>query len=121
MGIKPRDAIFIIPRGIRTDVLQSYNLYNLISGYYPLRLCKTAEEQLRSLTSQEVAQIKKILQRKKFPELAKAIQVKCHTTCFCHEEEFCGQIKTLVKDYSEEFHQKMLASLEDKYLSQIKN
>jgi len=117
LGVKPRDAIFIIPRGIRIDVLQSYNLYNLISGYYPLRLCKTAEEQLRALTVREVAEIKKLLAKKKFPELTEAIQVKCHTTCFCHEEEFCGQINALVKDYDDDFHQKMLLSLEEKYLA----
>ena len=115
MGIKPRDAVFVIPRGIRIKVLQEYNLFNLISGYYPLRLCSTAEEQLRSTTRQEADVIRKILKKKKFPELAEAISVKCQTTCFCHEENNCGQIKKLVKNYDEKFHKKMLGSLEEKY------
>ena len=116
MGIKSGDAVFVIPRGIRISVLQEYNLFNLISGYYPLRLCSTAEEQLRSTTRQEADVIRKLLKKKKFPELAEAISVKCQTTCFCHEENHCGQIKKLVKNYDEEFHKKMLKSLEEKYV-----
>ncbi|MDD5221546.1 MAG: FAD-dependent thymidylate synthase, partial [Candidatus Pacebacteria bacterium] len=50
LGIKPRDAVFIIPRGLKIDVLQEFNLYNLLVGYYPLRLCRTAEEELRRNT-----------------------------------------------------------------------
>jgi len=76
MGIRPGDAVFVIPRGIKIRVLSQYNLYNLISGYYPLRLCSTAEEQLRSTTRQEADGIRKILKKKKFPELAEAMAVK---------------------------------------------
>ncbi len=115
MGIKPREAIFIIPRGIKIRVLSEYNLYNLISGYYPLRLCATAEEELFRETQKEALEIKKLLIKKGFKELAEAIVVKCQTTGFCHEENPCGQIKQLIKDYDEKFHKKILRSLEEKY------
>ncbi len=111
LGIKPRDAIFIIPRGLRIGVCQSYNLYNLIAGYYPLRLCSTAEEQLLKLSQQEAGAIRTLFNKQGWPELAEAMSVKCHHTGFCHEEKFCGQIKTLVKDYDEEFHRQVAASL----------
>jgi len=114
MGIKPGDAVFVIPRGIRIKALQEFNLFNLISGYYPLRLCTTAEEQLRATTKQEADVIKKTLKKKNFSELAEAMAVKCQTTCFCHEENNCGQIRKLVNNYDKEFHKKMLGSLEER-------
>ena len=64
LGIKPRDAIFLIPRGVKIDILQEYDLYNLLTGYYPLRLCQTAEEEMRRNTIKEVALIKKELTKK---------------------------------------------------------
>lgn len=115
LGIKPRDALFVVPRALRINVLQSYNLYNLISGYYPLRLCSTVDEQLLGLTAQETLAIKAILKQKKFPELADVLQVKCHHTCFCSERNFCSQIKAQVPGYDEEFHQRVLDSLEERY------
>lgn len=114
LGVKPRDAIFLIPRAIRIRVIQKYDLYNLISGYYPTRLCTTVEEQLLQMTRFEQAKLRQIFAKKKIPELGEAIVVKCQTTCFCHEEHPCQQIKSLVKDYSEEFHQQVLKKLEGK-------
>jgi len=46
--------------------------------------------------------------------LAEAMAVKCQTTCFCHEENNCGQIRKLVNNYDKEFHKKMLGSLEER-------
>lgn len=111
LGIKPGDAIFVVPRGLRIDVLQSYNIYNLISGYYPLRLCLTADEQIQRLTEREVFKIKKLLKKENLGWLAKQIVPKCHLCGFCPEKNFCGKIKALVPDYDENFHQKMHRSL----------
>jgi hypothetical protein len=111
LGIPVSDAIFVIPRGLRIDVLQRYNLYNLISGYYPLRLCTTADEQIQRLTEKEVVKIKKILKEKNLGWLAKQIVPKCHLCGFCSEKNFCAKIKSLVPDYNETFHQKMHRSL----------
>jgi len=114
LGIKPRDAVFIVPRGLKIDVLQEFNLYNLLVGYYPLRLCRTAEEELRRNTFEEIDQIKKILREKKCEWLDKFIVPKCYITGFCPEEKTCLNVKHVVQDYDLEMHKKMLRMLEEK-------
>lgn len=111
MGVSESEAIFIIPRALKIDLIQSYNFYNLISGYYPTRLCSTVEPELSKLTWEEVALIKKILKKENFPELGKLIQIKCQITGFCHEKEFCTLIKSRVLDYDENFHQSIHQNL----------
>ncbi|MCX7880980.1 MAG: FAD-dependent thymidylate synthase [Patescibacteria group bacterium] len=108
LGIDRPSSLFIIPRSLKINVLQKYNLYNLISGYYPTRLCSTVEPELKKLTWEEVLAIKKILEKEGLPELAEAIAVKCQTTGFCHETKFCPLIKTTVKNYDEDFHKIIL-------------
>ena len=114
LGIKPRDAVFIIPRGTKIDVLQEFNLYNLLVGYYPLRLCKTAEEELRRYSFSEIDQIKKIIKDKKCDWLNKFIVPKCFITGFCPEEKSCFNVKNVVKSYNQKIHQEMIKMLEDK-------
>ncbi|HIE36359.1 MAG TPA: hypothetical protein EYP89_03880, partial [Candidatus Omnitrophica bacterium] len=114
-GIKPRDAIFLIPRAIKIDIIQEYNLYNLLAGYYPLRLCQTAEEEMKRNTLKEVRAIKNLLSQKGYKWLADFISPKCHTVGFCPEEKFCGQIFELVKNYNQQFHQEMKKDLEKKF------
>ncbi|MBI4100467.1 FAD-dependent thymidylate synthase [Candidatus Microgenomates bacterium] len=118
-GVKSSDAIFIIPRAIRIDMLQKFDLYNLISGYFPLRLCSTADELLQRTTEKEAFIIRKLL-KEKLPELAEEIKVKCHLCAFCPEEKFCGKIRAMVPNYDEEFHQKMKSNLEERYLASNK-
>jgi hypothetical protein len=115
LGIPKREAIFLIPRAIKLDVLQSYDLYNLLTGYYPLRLCQTAEEEMRSNTLEEVALIKKHLNEKEIGWLGNLILSKCELVGFCPEEKSCGYIKKLVKDYDEDFHGEMKEDLEKKF------
>jgi hypothetical protein len=120
LGVKEKDAIFIVPRGLKLDVLQDYNFYNLIAGYYPLRICSTAEEELRRLSLKEVAAIKKILIQKKLNWLAEHIVPKCQVVGFCLEEKFCPLIKGLVPNYNEKLHQEMKQDLEKKFQKNIK-
>ncbi len=115
MGIKERDAIFVVPRGLRLDVIQDYNLYNLVAGYYPLRICSTAEEELRRLSIKEAAAIKSLLRQKKLDWLGWHIQPKCHTVGFCLEQDCCGTIKVLAPNYDLEFHKEMHDNLEVKF------
>jgi thymidylate synthase ThyX len=115
LGIKERDAIFAVPRGLKLDMVQDYNFYNLIAGYYPLRICSTAEEELRRLSIKEVTAIKNLLQQKGLDWLAWHIQPKCHCAGFCLEENCCGMIKSLVKDYNDEFHKEIHKDLENKF------
>jgi thymidylate synthase ThyX len=120
LRVKPPDAIFIVPRGLKLDVLQDYNFYNLIAGYYPLRICPTAEEELRRLTAKEIVAIKKLLKQKGLSWLAEHLVPKCHVTGFCLEEKPCAMIKSLVPDYNEKFHQEMMRDLEKKFQENFK-
>ncbi|MDD5415303.1 MAG: FAD-dependent thymidylate synthase [Smithellaceae bacterium] len=115
LGIKERDAIFVVPRGLRLSVVQDYNFYNLIAGYYPLRICSTAEEELRRLSLKEVVAIKNLLQQKGLDWLAWHIQPKCYCAGFCLEQECCGTIKGLAKDYDAAAHQEIHKDLEGKF------
>ena len=118
LGIKPREAIFIIPRAIYLRVLQRYDLYNLLLGYYPLRLCSTAEEEMLRLTEAEVKDIKRILKQKGIGWLGRYIQPKCHFIGFCPEKNFCLKIRKSVPAYNQRLHQKMHAELEKRVASQ---
>lgn len=114
-GIPHREAIFIIPRALRLDVLQQFDFYNLLVGYYPLRLCTTAEQEMHALTVEESLQLIKVLKKKKLGFLAKYIVPKCHLIGFCPEVEFCGKIKLFNKKYNQKLHQKMHQNLEKRF------
>ncbi|MBL7159135.1 FAD-dependent thymidylate synthase [Candidatus Microgenomates bacterium] len=119
-GIPARDAIYVIPRGIRILVLQNFDLYNLITGYYPLRLCPTAEEQMKRRSEVEWLMIKRVLEKRGLEDLLSLIVPKCHLAGFCPEQKSCGKIKALVPYYNEEFHQEMKEELEKKFLESKK-
>lgn len=120
LKIKPREAIFLIPRAVKIDILQEYDLYNLLTGYYPLRLCPTAEEEMRRNTLKEVAQIKRVLSKKGYGWLNKFIGPKCQIMGFCPEEKSCPMILTSVKKYNEKFHQKMKTELKKRFQENLK-
>lgn len=118
--IKPADALFMIPRGLRIDLLQEYDLFNLISGYYPLRTCSTAEIQLREITRIEMAKIKTMLTKKGYPNLSKLIMTKCHIPGFCLEETHCPMIKGQIRNYDEKMHEEAKAQLDEEFEKMIK-
>ena len=120
LKIKPRDAVFLIPRGVKIDVLQDYDLYNLLTCYYPLRLCATADEEMRRNTIREALEIKKILKRKGYGWLNEFIVPKCHLFGFCPEEKSCPMILAAVKNYNEKFHQQMKEELKKKFQENLK-
>lgn len=120
LGVKVPDALFVIPRGLKLDILQEYNLYNLIAGYYPLRICSTAEEELRRLTIKEVIAIKKLLTRKGLNWLGEHIVPKCQIIGFCPEEKSCPMILSSVKNYNENFHQEMKTELNKQFEKNLK-
>lgn len=121
LHIKPKDAVFLIPRGVKTDILQEYDLYNLLSGYYPVRLCTTADEEMRRNTLKEIALIKEVLSKKGFGWLNKFIVPKCQLMGFCPEEKYCPMILGAVKNYNEKFHQEMKQELKKKFEENLKN
>jgi len=121
IGIKERDAIFLIPRGLKINVLQDYNLYNLIAGYYPLRICSTAEEELRRLSIKEAVAIKSLLQERGLDWLGWHIMPKCHYVGFCLEHGCCGAIKNIVREYDNNLHSQIHADLEKKFKQILNN
>jgi thymidylate synthase ThyX len=121
LGIPAREAVFLIPRAVKTDILQEYDLYNLLTGYYPLRLCSTAEEEIHRNSWKEIVQIKNILNKKGASALSELIGSKCRIAGFCPEEKFCPLILSAVKDYNEKFHQEMKQDLENKFQKNFNN
>jgi len=113
--IKPAGALFVMPRGVRIDMLQNHDLYNLISGYYPLRTCTTADTQLRAMSRIEMIKIKQLLKQKGFNNLEKLVVTKCHIPGFCLEEKNCPIITSLINDYDEKFHEEMKAQLDQEF------
>jgi thymidylate synthase ThyX len=101
-GIKKSEALAIIPRGIKLMNIKNYDLYNLTTGYISLRLCGTAEFEMRAITEQEAKIVKKIFP---YPEL---ISPKCHHVGFCPEIDYqgkkCMKINQQIKNYDEEMH-----------------
>ncbi|MBU2025863.1 FAD-dependent thymidylate synthase, partial [Patescibacteria group bacterium] len=120
LGIEPRDAIFVIPRAIRIDMIQQYNLHNLIEGYYPLRSCVTADEQILRQTREEIRQIKKLFSARGLGYLNNLIEPKCTGSGFCPEEKTCGYIKGMVKGYNDKGHGEMKDDLEQRFLDKLK-
>jgi len=121
LGVKPREAVFVVPRAVKIDILQEYDLYNLLTGYYPLRLCQTAEEEMRRNTMKEVAQVKKELDRKGYGWLGKFIVPKCGITGFCPEETSCPMILPSVRKYNQKFHKLMKEELNRLFERNLKN
>jgi hypothetical protein len=115
LGIKERDAIFVVPRGLKLGVVQNYDLYNLIAGYFPLRICSTAEEELRRASLKEAVAIKNLLQAKGLEWLGRHIVPKCHCAGFCLEENCCGMVKNINRGYDDAAHKEMHADLENKF------
>jgi len=107
LRIKPREAIFLIPRAVKIDIFQEYDLYNLLTGYYPLRLCSTAEEEMFRISWKEALQIKKAFKQRGLDFLNKFIGPKCYIMGFCPEQKNCSLILPVVRKYNENFHQEM--------------
>ena len=120
LKIKPRDAIFLIPRGVKIDILQEFDLFNLLTGYYPLRLCQTAEAEMKRNTQKEIIDIKNALAQKGYKWLNDFIGPKCEIVGFCPEEKTCGWVKGLVKDYNEHFHREMKEELRNSLTKNLK-
>lgn len=108
-GIPESDAISVVPRGLKLSVLKRLDLYNILDGYLPLRLCGTAEPEMKSVTELEENKIRDY----GIPgSLSGLIGPKCCAVGFCLESldnyKKCGKINRFVKfKYNEEFHKEM--------------
>ena len=97
-GIKPRDALYTVPRNIRVRTLESYDLINAVSLELPLRLCTECEPE-RRITSEMKAELFK----QDLPDLAFLFEPKCNLG-YCTEGKFCAKIMRLNKAYNMETH-----------------
>jgi len=107
-GIKEKDAIFVIPRGVRLHVHKTFDLHNLMEGYIPVRTCLTCEPEMLATTRMEAAAVKQLV-----PEyLGRFIRPKCSSVGFCPETfkdyEKCRQVDIDIGfEYAEGFHNEM--------------
>ncbi len=120
MGIKKSDAIAVIPRGLKLGVVKTFDLYNLTTGYMSLRLCNTAEPEMRAITEEERSLIRG--DSRISSDVKSLLAPKCHYTGFCHEPDYkkcCGKVRQVVEWYNEEFHNKITAKREQEIRSAI--
>jgi len=118
-GVKQSDAIAIIPRGIKLGVVKNFDLYNLTTGYMSLRLCGTAEPEMKKITELER---KAMLESDEIGEDVKMlINPKCHYVGFCPEMKYqgesCKKVNQIIKGYNEEIHKE----LQQKRINYIEN
>ncbi len=105
MGVKESDAIALIPRGIKVGIVKAFDLYNLTTGYMSLRMCNTAEPEMRATTEKERELV--LGDSRISPSVKSLLSPKCHYTGFCHETDYkkcCGKIKKAADWYDETFH-----------------
>jgi thymidylate synthase ThyX len=104
MGVKKSDAILVIPRGLKLNIVKRFNLFNLTAGYMSLRLCGTCEPEMKDLTEKEH---KLILNNEILPDqIKKLIMPKCGYVGFCPDRN-CGKINKFVKFYDQDIHKKI--------------
>jgi len=113
LDVEKSDAIAVIPRGLKLGVIKTYDLYNLTTGYASLRLCNTAEPEMRAITEAEMELIKR---DERISETIKLlIAPKCHYVSFCHEPDYskcCGKVRKIMPDYDEAFHNQITKARE---------
>jgi len=106
LGIPESDAISVVPRGLKLGITKTFDLYNLTTGYMSLRLCNTAEPEMRQTTEEER---NLILRGEEDHPVSKLIMPKCGYTGFCPDKN-CGKVQKYVAEYTPEFHKKLLES-----------
>ena len=101
MGVNESDAIQVVPRGLKLGVVRTLDLFNMTTGYLSLRLCKTAEPEMRENTEKD----RRLLQKSELSaDVKKLFTVKCSHTGFCPEVELCERIHQFVPFYDPEIH-----------------
>jgi hypothetical protein len=106
-GIPESDAIYVVSRGMKQALVKNYNTYNaLIGGFIPLRMCKTAEPEMREITHKEAALFRRVLPSYIHPLLnPKCYQVGCSES----EKTFAHcRVATSFMDWYDESAQKRL-------------
>ena len=105
MGVPKSDAIAVVPRGLKLGIVKQYGLYNLTTGYMSLRLCNSAEPEMRATTE---AERDLIVRSAGLPELVEELMVpKCGYTGFCPEKNTCKHILEFDPTYNGHRHKEL--------------
>lgn len=120
MGVEDRDAVHVIPRGLKIGIEKKFDFYNLTLGYMSLRLCNTCEPEMRKTTEEE----RKLMMRSKLSEEAKLLLTpKCYYVGFCPEGNYdkrcCKKVASITPEYSKELHDRIQSSRKREILFQI--
>lgn len=105
IDIPESEAIAIIPRGLKFGVIKKKDFYNLTLGYDSLRLCQTAEPEMRQITEQE----RNLLLKQNISDSVKNLLLpKCGYVNFC-PDRYCEAkvINRFVQGYNKEIHDKI--------------
>ncbi len=112
IGIPESEAIAIIPRGLKLGIIKKKDFYNLTLGYDSLRLCQTAEPEMRQITEQE----RDLLLKQDISNSIKNLLIpKCGYVNFC-PDRYCNKkiINRFVSGYNREFHDTIHSQIEKK-------
>lgn len=99
-GIEKRDAIFIIPHGVKLGIrmlLDGYHFFDPF-GFVGIRSCTTTDHEIVSMVNKIATDVKN-----KVPEIGDMIGPKCKVG-YCPEKVFCNVVKKFVKDYDQKKH-----------------
>ena len=115
-GVRGSEILGILPRGIKVGIVKSYDLYNLTTGYMSLRLCTTAEPEMKATTVLERGQVRG---SHLIPNYVKdLIDVKCAYTGFCPDRN-CGIVQKFVPEYTKEVHADLKAQREQEIRARL--
>jgi thymidylate synthase ThyX len=118
MGVPKSDAIGVIPRGIKVGITKKRGLYNAGPGEVSLRLCNTAEPEMRAITEKE----RKLILDSDIPSEVKAlIAPKCGYVGYCLEKRRCGKINEFDPHYNKERHAADLAQSETRIRARLRS
>lgn len=120
MGIPKSDAVSVIPRGIRTGVTKKWDFYNLTTGYASLRLCASAEPEMKRITEKEMRLIKGA---KGFPEYMGGLLVpKCGYVGFCPDNhKTCEIVKRFDPSYTLEENKELKKEIAEQIRINLRN
>jgi len=99
-GIEKRDAIYVIPHGIKLGIkllLDGYHIFDPF-GFIGIRSCTTTDHEIVFLMNRITNELEK-----EIPEIKGLVGPKCKLG-YCPERNFCEIIKKFVKDYDESLH-----------------
>ena len=101
-GVKPSDAVYLLPQALRIYVARAYNAFNLLwpQGYVGTRSCSYAQWEER-MTAYAIW--KAVEERS--PSLAQLMGEKCKLLGYCPEREWCPIILKY-HSYGDEEHRR---------------